>query len=249
LIWTASPEAGKGICTLVYLGSKNRIASRLLPVMLRERKPNQWWVEPFVGGANMIDKVRGNRIGNDINKYLIALLKAVQCGWAPPIEVSRDMYYDVKNNPGSYSDELVGFVGFLCSYGGKWWGGYAFDSAGTNYAVQRGRSLVKQSSNIKGIQFNCGSYLDMHIPLNSLVYCDPPYAGTTKYNSDIDHGEFWQWCRELAYEGHTVFVSERNAPADFDLIMSVGYGTKMIKSMQGKEGRSKIVEKLYRYKW
>jgi len=42
-----------------YMGSKNRIAKHLLPIMLAERKPDQWWVEPFVGGANMIDKVEG----------------------------------------------------------------------------------------------------------------------------------------------------------------------------------------------
>ena len=46
-----------------YMGSKNRIAKHILPIMLAERKPDQWWVEPFVGGANMIDKVEGNRIG------------------------------------------------------------------------------------------------------------------------------------------------------------------------------------------
>lgn len=46
--------------------------------MLEHRKEGQWWVEPFVGGGNMIDKVTGNRIGADNNKYLIALLKEMQ---------------------------------------------------------------------------------------------------------------------------------------------------------------------------
>jgi hypothetical protein len=36
------------------MGSKNRIAKHILPIMIAERKPNQLWVEPFVGGANMI---------------------------------------------------------------------------------------------------------------------------------------------------------------------------------------------------
>ena len=39
------------------------------------------WVEPFVGGANMIDKVDGKRIGNDSHKHLIALHKALQDGY------------------------------------------------------------------------------------------------------------------------------------------------------------------------
>ena len=61
-----------------YVGSKNKIAKHILPIMLAERKPDQCWVEPFVGGANMIDKVEGSRIGNDCHEYLIALLKALQ---------------------------------------------------------------------------------------------------------------------------------------------------------------------------
>lgn len=46
-----------------YMGSKARHAKELLPIILKDRKPGQWYVEPFVGGANMIDKVDGNRIG------------------------------------------------------------------------------------------------------------------------------------------------------------------------------------------
>ena len=78
-----------------YMGSKNRIAKHLLPIMLENRN-GRTWVEPFVGGANMIDKVDGKRIGSDIHKHLIALHKALQSGWIPPTEVSKEMYYEVK---------------------------------------------------------------------------------------------------------------------------------------------------------
>ena len=53
-----------------YMGSKNRIAKEILPIMLKLRG-DRTWVEPFVGGGNMIDKVQGKRIGADINHYLI----------------------------------------------------------------------------------------------------------------------------------------------------------------------------------
>ena len=52
-----------------YTGSKNRIAKHILPLML-EGRTNETWVEPFVGGANMIDKVEGNRIGFDNNRVI-----------------------------------------------------------------------------------------------------------------------------------------------------------------------------------
>jgi len=60
-----------------YMGSKNRIAKEILPIMLKERN-QRTWVEPFVGGANLIDKVDGKRIGADINPYLIDALIAIR---------------------------------------------------------------------------------------------------------------------------------------------------------------------------
>ena len=38
-----------------YMGSKNRIAKEILPIMLKERG-QRTWVEPFVGGGNMISE-------------------------------------------------------------------------------------------------------------------------------------------------------------------------------------------------
>ena len=55
---------------MVYMGSKNRIAKELIPIITKDLKPNQWYVEPFVGGANMIDKIEHN-----IEKYCICCRK------------------------------------------------------------------------------------------------------------------------------------------------------------------------------
>ena len=48
-----------------YMGSKSRIAKDILPIMLKNRRKDQYYVELFVGGCNSIDKVDGLRIGND----------------------------------------------------------------------------------------------------------------------------------------------------------------------------------------
>lgn len=37
-----------------YMGSKNRIAKEILPIMLEHRTEDMTWVEPMVGGGNMI---------------------------------------------------------------------------------------------------------------------------------------------------------------------------------------------------
>jgi len=204
-----------------YLGNKRKLAKHLIPIMLASRQEGQAWVEPFVGGANMIDKVGGIRIGNDSNRYLIALLKAVKNGWIPPTEISREFYYEIKAKKEDFPWELVGFVGFGCSFGGKWFGSYAINKNERNYARESSNSLVKQSKNIRDVTFSNTDYRELQIPANSLIYCDPPYFNTAKYKHEIDHNEFWQWCRDKKNEGHTVFISELDAPPDFECVLAV----------------------------
>lgn len=237
-----------------YVGSKNRIAKYILPIMLAERKLGQWWVEPFVGGANIIDKVSGNRIGNDINEYLIALLIAVRDGYVPPTYISREMYYAIKSNPQEYPKELVGFVGFLCSFSGTWFGGYAFDKR-RNYAAEGSRHLVRQAKNLEGVIFKCGDYRELEIPEKSLIYCDPPYANTRKYKDGFNHDIFWEWCRKQAKAGHTVFVSEYEAPDDFICVKEIKRTFNFInhscfsKIPDFDRKRLIVTEKLFRYKY
>ena len=228
---------------MVYMGSKNRIAKELIPIITKDLKPNQWYVEPFVGGANMIDKIEHPyKLGADNNKYLIALLEAVQNGQELPEHITKDEYIAVKTNKDNYPDWYVGFVGFVCSFRGKFFGGYSgYYTTKTgiqrNYIKERINNILKQ--NLDGIKLVCCSYDALDIPANSVIYCDPPYNGTTKYKDSFDSDAFWQWCRDKAKEGHTVYVSEYNAPEDFKCIWE-----KQINSNLG--GTSKTAtEKLF----
>ena len=81
-----------------YMGSKNRFAKELLPIILKDRTKGQYYVEPFAGGMNMIDKVEGNRIANDIHTELIEMWKALVYDlWKPPLNVSKELYNKVKS--------------------------------------------------------------------------------------------------------------------------------------------------------
>src|SRR5574343_212970 len=125
-----------------YMGSKAKLAKFIIPVILQNSKNPYCWVEPFVGGCGMIKNVNCPRIGGDTNEYLIALWKAVQSGWIPPSDISEELYGEIKNNKESYPKELVAFVGFGCSFGGKWFGGYARGGS-RNFADVAKRSLAK----------------------------------------------------------------------------------------------------------
>ena len=63
-----------------YVGSKNRIAKELAPVIQSYITENTvGYLEPFVGGANMIDKIKCKyKSGFDIHQQLIALLQYAQ---------------------------------------------------------------------------------------------------------------------------------------------------------------------------
>lgn len=59
-------------------------------------------------------------------------------------------------------------------------------------------------------------YAAVEIVPGSVIYCDPPYAGTAEYKEGaFDHAAFWQWCRE---QRNPVFISEYNAPDDFKVV-------------------------------
>jgi len=232
-----------------YMGSKNRIAKELLPILLKDRKPNQWYVEPFAGGMNMIDKVDGNRLANDSNEYLIKMwIALVEDEWIPNSYVSKDKYLSVKNNKQSYEPCVVGWIGFNCSYSGKYFGGFAgvveTKQGQRNYQEEAHRNIKKQIPNLTGVEFVSCNYINLHIPDQSIIYCDPPYEGTTKYKDDFNHLEFWNWVREKSKEGHTVFVSEYNAPDDFICVWQKELKSSL--SANGTIGGSKkSIEKLF----
>jgi DNA adenine methylase len=222
-----------------YLGSKNRIAKLILPIILKDRKSDQWYVEPFVGGCNIIDKVDGPRIGNDSNKYLIHMWKMLQNGWIPPTKITKAEYYAIKQNPQLYPMELVSFVAFLCSFGAKWFGGYAFNSKADNYAARGSRCLLKQIESLKDVIFSNEDYRNLSVPENSIIYCDPPYANSTQYKDSFNHEEFWEWVR-IKSVTNKIYVSEYAAPKDFTCLLEIPY-----KTILDKNSNYLRVEKLF----
>jgi len=198
-----------------YMGSKARIAKYILPIMLKDRKEGQWWVEPFVGGGNMIDKVDGNRYGSDYDSLAIGgLIRIRDCVNELP---KNNLEFTEKD----YKIAKDGYSAYALSYAGKKWGGWCRDSAGKrDYIAEAYRNAVKQSPRLQDVLLNNHSYDDMNGILDSIIYCDPPYKGTTKYKDKFDHDKFWQWCRDKSKEGHTVFISEYNAPDDFECLWS-----------------------------
>lgn len=175
----------------------------------------------------MIDKITcSKRIGNDIQVELVELLKYTQTNLDDiPDRILEDEYIKVKNNKTNYPQWYVGCVGYCASFGAKFFGGYARDSRNDStgkWSAGAINNLKKQASNIKDVKFISTDYLTLDETKlkDCVIYCDPPYEGTTKYKSgDFEHDAFWQWVRDTS-KNNFVLVSEYNAPKDFECIWS-----------------------------
>jgi len=222
-----------------YMGSKNRHSKDILSIILQDRKNiDQLFVEPFVGGANILDKVSGKRLAADIDKDLICLWKAVSAGWLPPKHFNEEDYYRIKKEP---SSPLRGYAAFALSYGGKKFGGWRRDSQNKrNYVDEAYRNAIKQFPKLRNVEFRLCNYFELEIPSGSIIYCDPPYAGTTKYTSAFDHTKFWEWCRNMA-QMNKIYVSEYSAPDDFVCV----WEKQVCSSLTANTGGKTNVERLY----
>jgi DNA adenine methylase len=234
-----------------YMGSKNRIAKHILPIILKDRKDDQWYVEPFVGGANMIDKVDGNRMGADLHWGVISALRCIRDNptFLPTDnKMFTELDYNHQKNShigfGGGRTVYHGYVGFALSYGGKWFGGWRRDGASKrDYVKEAFNNAQKQSPKLQGVKFIWGSYKSeaLEIPENSIIYCDPPYGGATGYKDKFSSDDHWQWCRDRVAQGHKVFISEYNAPDDFVSI----WEKEIVSSLTKQTGSKKGVEKLF----
>jgi len=209
-----------------YMGSKARLAKHILPIILKDLKPEQTYAELFCGGCNLIDKVvHPHRLANDVNKPLVDLWIALQQGWEPPKWVTKEDYYLIKEYRDTlYDNCLVGWASICLSYSGKPFSGFAglhtSDTGVTrNYQQETYNYVQKQILNLKDVKFTSLSYNEVLLPDNSIVYLDPPYKDTTGYRVKFDHERFWDWSRETV-KNHSLFISEYSAPKDFICVWS-----------------------------
>jgi DNA adenine methylase len=213
-----------------YYGGKSKIAKDIAEVMSKETFYVYW--EPFCGACNVVSRIHAPvRIATDIQPDLIMMWDALQLGWIPPDGVTEEEYRDLKeaSDPGP----LRAFAGFGCSFGGKWFAGYARNKEKWNYAAMTKRSVGKKIAKMGDVYFLCTDYQNADVaellklgPL--LIYCDPPYRTTTAdyASGKFDTEAFWEWVRGLSPDAK-VFVSEYEAPSDFQSVWKKHMKTQM----------------------
>ena len=242
-----------------YLGSKRRIKKYIIDILHKNLHPDDIFLDMFVGGANIIDKVNHPyRVGNDLHFPLIQMWKKLRDGWIPPKYVSKEKYKEAKNS-GNIKPHLKAYIGF-CSFGAKYFDGYPnSNSDGTrtslDYWGQHYRFVMSQVPYIQGVKFTNYSYktFPLHkINKRFVIYCDKPYEATASYSIytigktkiKFNHKQFWMWTREVVKKGHLVFVSEYNAPDDFICI----WEKELTVQADAKSNKNKKTEKVFIHK-
>lgn len=236
-----------------YLGSKARLSKHLIKII----KPEKYdiYIEPFVGGANMLAAVdHPNRIGYDNNPYLIALLKQLQTDWELPY-ITREEYYKVKTQPQNYPMYYVGHLGFAASCCGVWLSGYAGITQTKNgqrdYMQEAINNLNQQRLKLPSSQvhFSCNPYwmIPRFTTNSSVVYCNPPYANTTGYLHEFDNKAFWDWAIKES-KHRLVYVSEYDAPEPFVEIWSKSDKKSMNANSTKNPKKKDSIEKLFIHK-
>ena len=141
---------------------------------------------------------------------------------------------------GSTYERLQGWKRILasdsrCEYMGN--GHYKFAGSPARTNDERLQSLER----LQRLQSVRGSYDDVSILPDSVIYCDIPYRGTDPYGKDnggFDHDKFYEWCGR---QTEPVFISEYWMPEDrFECVAEI-VKTVTLCSGAGKHA----VERLY----
>ena len=246
---------------MLYMGGKHRLAKDLLPIILAERRDeSQLYWEPFVGGGNVIQYVKGKRLGTDIFEPVINALISIR-DFPKELPASYDDIHDAtyrKIKKGEADHPHKDYILHACSFRGTYRGGFAHfvrrQGVGheRNYVRDGFNSAQKQSEMLQGVLLECADYRKAPIDegVCAVIYCDPPYINTTPYTGNkgapFNHEEFWEWCRQKTRDGNKVFISESVAPEDFECVFEKTL-TNDISFGKNKPIKTRV-ERLFRYK-
>ena len=203
-------------------GSKASIAKFITPILQKCIDENNitTFIDCCCGGANIIKNIQcQNKIGIDNNPYLIALLQEMQKpDFVFPEHMTREDWDRCKNNQ-EPRDWYVGLCSIFCSYFTRGFnGGYCnhLHPGNRNYYEGRVKTAKKDIPLLKNINFINNDFSIIQTYKNCVIYCDPPYKNTTKYDysKNFNYDLFWEVIRKTSNNNY-VFISEQQAPEDF----------------------------------
>jgi len=233
-----------------YQGGKARLAKHFAPhIEAALDLTGGFLYEPFTGGFNIQPALRPGAVqralNGDAHLGLISLYRALQQGWDPPAELSREEWHALKHQA-DWLNPLTAFAAFGCSFRAYEFGGYA-SGPGVSFATRARNGLLRkrESMDPARVEFRWQDFEVDHDPIFGpvTIYADPPYAATTGYGTgSFDHGRFYRWLGRMADAGHAVLVSEFTPPEGvrYDVVW------ERPRHVSGTQAGSQRVEQVYR---
>lgn len=228
---------------MAYLGGKAKGAEHILEILNNPVFSGLDYIEPFVGYAHILRRVvdKKSYTASDNNKLLIVLLKHIQKTKGKHPTITKEEYDRYRENP-NLNPLKAAYAAFTYSYNGKYFGGFTETYGDRNYPEERKKYYDQLHDNptFHKTKLKVGDYTNYSSVQKKLIYCDPPYAGTTEYHQTFNSEKFWETIRKLSKKNY-VFVSEYKAPEDF---VCISKKTKR-SSVSGRGATRKTQEKVF----
>lgn len=231
-----------------YHGGKSRHSKAIYSAIMKDLngKEIKGLVEPFCGGLNVTKEfINYKCYCFDSNEELIYMYSFIKDNGLPEMPIITKERHKELLVQEEYSFEGA-FSNFFCTYMCKYRDSFASNDTKEKWHNQRYRSIEKSLSTIKAANFKCCKFTEIEkfIDINSggyIIYCDPPYAGTTNYkNNDFNSDEFWTLVEKWSSFGNYVYVSELQCPIESEVIYEKSLNVGMSRN------KNKMTDKLFK---
>lgn len=235
-----------------YHGGKKRIGKSLAQIIVDtslevENFDIQGYCEPFCGMLSVYKHVpwffedQGLQdltyLAGDTNESVVEMWSAAQKGWRPPTKAcSKKKFEDLKSSDDCSA--LKGYIGHSCTFRGVFFDSYFLHPPSR---LKRNRDdVLDTAEELVDVDIFSGPYSQFSNLKGFVIYCDPPYAGTScryydgrgyKDRLSFDNSAFWKWCDKMSVD-NIVFVSEYTAPPSYEKVF-------------GPHGKSDRAERLF----
>jgi site-specific DNA-adenine methylase len=211
-----------------YVGGKHNQAKRITE-LFKPFNDGRTYFEPFLGGASVAEQVHkfwtGPMVLSDINQWNMVVYLAVGKGLINGVfsVVDKAEWSIVKQAFRDGERSLDVLIKILAVGQGKGVSGCTCGKRADNYCAQAERRWRNQQPVFQRAKLRRGDYRKIvKSPHGSLIYLDPPYksASSNRYQQPFNYEEFWDQVRVWSRD-NVVFVSELDAPEDFEVVLSI----------------------------
>lgn len=204
---------------MAYVGGKGKCPKEFIQILQNEldKNPSATYLEPFCGYLHVTKRLsfgpERKVIISDYKEDLIHLHAGIREGWEFRKFITLEDHIKARDRGPSFER---GLIRFGASYCGGFFNGfmsYRFYITG-GYVRNQCEEHFNHYELIKPVLKKCSihrcSFADWK-PKGCIIYCDPPYRGTTDYDTEFDYRQFDAVVSEWA-KTNIVFISEYVQP-------------------------------------